>query len=113
MRWIKLYTNETLRGSIRFQLTMEEQGIWFNLLCMAGESRSPGIIQASPGVGYPVEFIAAQLRIPKKLLENTLTKLAKQERLTIDGKGIRVINWSDYQSVSIKEKKYRQTEEKL
>ncbi len=97
MRWIKLYTRESLRGSIRFELTMEEQGVWFNLLCMAGESRVQGIIQAAPGVSYPIEFIASQLRIKERLLVDTLKKFEKQGRVVISDEGIRIKNWEKYQ----------------
>jgi len=90
---------------------MEEQGIWFNLLCLAGESRMPGIIQASPDIAYPISFVAAQLRISKKLLEKTLVKFEEQERITNDVDGIHIVNWYKYQSDYNRQKKYRKPKE--
>ena len=97
-RWIKLWIAESLRGSIRFELTPAERGVWYDLLAMAGESRTPGTIQATEGVGYPKPWIAQALNIPVELLEQTLDKLASTDRIKMNTDSISIINFEYYQS---------------
>lgn len=97
-QWIKLWTAESLRGSIRFDLTPAERGVWYDLLAMAGESRTPGIIQATEGVAYPRPWLAQTLNIPLELLEDTLEKLQTTNRISINGDCIHIVNFDYYQA---------------
>lgn len=97
-QWIKLWTAESLRGSIRFDLTPAERGVWYDLLAMAGESRTPGIIQATEGVPYPWPWLAQTLNIPLELLEQTLDKLEKTKRIKLNGDCIHIVNFDYYQA---------------
>lgn len=99
-QWIKLWTAESLRGSIRFDLTPAERGVWYDLLAMAGESRTPGTIQATDGVPYPWPWLAQTLNIPLELLEQTLDKLSskKTKRIELNGDCIHITNFDYYQA---------------
>lgn len=103
-QWIKLWTAESLRGSIRFDLTPAERGVWYDLLAMAGESRTSGIIQATEGVAYPRPWLAQTLNISLELLNQTLDKLEKTERVKLNGDCIHIVNFDYYQA-------YRETQE--
>lgn len=89
---------EWLRGSIRFDLNPAERGVWADLLGMAGESRTPGVIQATEGVAYPINWIAQALNIPPELLEQALKKLEETGRVNMDGGCINIINFEYYQT---------------
>ena len=97
-RWIKLWIDESLRGSIRIELNSAERGVWIDLLLMAGESRRPGIIEATESVGYPRELIAGWLNIPLELLTSTLDKCVASGRVTINQNCIHITNWEKYQA---------------
>lgn len=45
-RCIKLWVNEWLDGTTRFQMSGAQRAFWIDLLAMAGRSRFPGIICA-------------------------------------------------------------------
>ena len=65
---------------------------------MAGESRTPGIIQATEGVAYPRPWLAQTLNIPLELLDQTLDKLGKTERVDLNGDCIHISNFEYYQA---------------
>jgi hypothetical protein len=44
--WVKLWTNEWLDGTTRYQMSDAQRAFWIDLLAMAGRSRFPGIICA-------------------------------------------------------------------
>jgi len=108
MKWIKLHTIPSLTGSIRFDLTPAERGVWYDLLLLAGLSRNPGHLQVSEDKPYPLKYIASQLRIPIPLLQTTLNKCKTEGRITEDEQGIHITNWKNYQSEYDRQKEYRQ-----
>ena len=65
---------------------------------MAGESREPGVIQATAGIPYPKPWIAQTLNIPVDLLDRTLAKLIQTERIEMNSDSIRILNFQYYQS---------------
>ena len=56
--WVKLWTNEWLDGTTRYQMSDAQRAFWIDLLAMAGRSRFPGIVCAGRDgkyfVGYPL-----------------------------------------------------------
>jgi len=105
MEWIKLHTRGCLRGSIRFDMNSAQRGVWYDLLLLAGESRTRGKIQASEGLAYPLPYIAGLLRVPEKLLSETLAICGSEGRIQMDETGITIVNWSEYQSDYQRKKK--------
>jgi len=103
MEWIKLHTRGCLRGSIRFDMNSAQRGVWYDLLLLAGESRTRGKIQASPNQGYPLAYIANILNIPERLLSATLAVCKKDGRIEVDSSGITITNWDKYQRQKSKE----------
>ncbi len=107
-RWVKVWVNESLTGTIRFDFTPAERGVWYDLLVLAGNCRLDGIIAAGPGRPYPYNWIAGTLNIPLELLEVTLTKCEESGRIREDSEGIHILNWGKYQSEYERQKPYRQ-----
>lgn len=107
-RWIKIWTRQCLQGSIRFDFSPAERGVWYDLLVLAGHCIQDGIISMSNGVAYPHSWIAVNLNIPRKLLETVLAKCQAAGRITEDETGIRITNWKEYQSEYERQRKYRQ-----
>lgn len=107
-RWIKMWTRECLSGTIRFDFTPAERSVWYDLIILAGDCRQEGIIAAGSGTPYPRGWIAGTLNIDVGLLEKVLDKCEKTGRITEDGQGIHIINWTRYQSEYDRQKPYRQ-----
>ncbi len=61
--WVKLWVNEWLDGTTRFQMSGAQRAFWIDLLALAGRSRYPGIVCAGMDgdryVGYPLKTFAA------------------------------------------------------
>lgn len=126
--WIKLWTNEWLTGTIRWQLSKDERSIWADLLCLAGTSRFPGIIasgyesdNASPLMGYPLHWLADQCGCDAEQMLPTIHKLQQQDRILITEKDspngqyrlflIQITSWEKYQSeyqIKRQRRKYRE-----
>lgn len=105
--WIKLHIDGMLNGSVRWQLDAAERATWVDLLCWAALGTEPGLISDNDKRAIPHEFIANRFRIPLELLENTLAKCQAEGRITEDGQGIRITNWSHYQSEYQRQRPYR------
>lgn len=107
-RWIKLWSSEWLKGSIRFDFTAEERGVWADLLALAGNCRQDGLISANETTPYPHSYIAGILNITVDLLEQVLDKCGKSGRINENEHGIEITNWGKYQSEYDRQKSYRQ-----
>jgi len=105
--WVKMWVNECLEGSIRFDFTAAERGVWYDLILMAGRCRIPGIISANEKSPYPHSYIAGILNVDIELLESTLAKCKASGRILESDKGIELVNWEHYQSEYQRQKKYR------
>lgn len=106
--WIKLHCYGFLHGSISFQLTDAEQGIWAKLLCLAGICGLEGLIADNDKRPYPHNFIAHELHTSEELLERTLAKCTEEGRISENEHGILITNWKAYQSEYDRQKPYRQ-----
>jgi hypothetical protein len=105
--WVKLHINGMLNGSVRYQLEPEERGTWVDLLCFAGLGLMPGTISDNDLRPYPHSFLANRFNIPLELLETTLKKCIDEGRITENGDGIHINNWSSYQSEYQRQQSYK------
>jgi len=116
--WIKIWVDEWLQGTTRFELSDKQRSIWIDLLAMAGRSRFPGIIAAGKyddGYrGYPVSFLAGTLVYDEKDFLEALELCEKYGKVQIeqamhDGVTDYVIyinSWKKYQSEYLRQKDY-------
>ena len=107
-RWIKLWVAESLRGTIRFDFTPEERGVWYDLLALAGDCRQEGLIAANENHPYPAKWVAGVLNISEGLLERTLKKCLDSGRIATGDNGVQIVNWGRYQSEYDRQKPYRE-----
>lgn len=118
-QWVKLWVNEWLDGTTRFEMTDAQRAFWIDLLAMAGRSRFPGRICAgiSPDgayIGYPINkfqsLMAEPIDVPQTL---DLFERTKKVALTVTTEQptrlvmIEILNWHKYQSEYQRQKKYR------
>lgn len=106
-RWIKLYPTESLQGSIRYQLTSAERGVWYDLMCFSSLCSNSGDISDRDGNPFPTSYIANRLNIQPSLLKNTLDKCKAEGRIKEDDHGLHIVNWARYQSEYDRQKAFR------
>ncbi len=112
-KWVKLWCDEMLTGTTRFQLGPVERSVWVDFLLLCGRSRIPGVIAAGETndrpTGYPRRTLAGMLNIPLKALNRSMDLFVEQERIELGEDDIIVIrNWDKYQSEYERQKPYRQ-----
>ena len=107
-RWFKMYPAECINGSIRYQLTPSQRGVWYDLLSFAALCSNTGDICDREGKAFPLSFIANRLNIGQVLLKGTIQLCIDDQRITEDEAGIHITNWTRYQSEYDRQKPYRQ-----
>lgn len=116
--WVKLWVNEWLDGTTRFEMTDSQRAFWIDLLALAGRSRFPGLICAGKVrdayIGYPINkfqaLMAEALDIDKTfaLFESTgKIKVTVTSESPVKLVMIELVNWERYQSEYQRQKKYR------
>ncbi|HKV25626.1 MAG TPA: hypothetical protein VJN93_13615 [Candidatus Acidoferrum sp.] len=121
--WVRLWTNEWLDGTTRFQMSDAQRAFWIDLLAMAGRSRYPGIICAGRDgeqwVGYPLSRFQALMTTPIDI-ETTLALFQQTGKIEMEvthGQPTKLykivlLNWGKYQSdlqaQAARSRKYRQ-----
>ena len=106
-KWVKIWVDESITGTVRFDLTPAERSIWYDLIILAGACRVPGQISSNETTPFPHDYIANLLQVPLDLLQTTLKKLADTGRVSENENGIHITNWLKYQSEYDRQKKYR------
>src|ERR1700678_2310330 len=118
-KWVKLWVNEWLDGTTRFEMSDAQRAFWTDLLAMAGRSRFPGIICAAQidgkFVGYPLNKFQALMSDPIDV-EATFALFEKNRKIEVEitqESGprlykISLLNWERYQSEYQRQKPYRQ-----
>jgi len=97
-KWIKLFIDECLTGTIREDLSSEERGVWYDFLLLAGRNRPPGAISANETTAISPTRLAALLNIKVTLLARAIDKFESSGRVTIEDNGIlHIVNWDKYQ----------------
>jgi hypothetical protein len=116
--WVKLWINDWLEGTTRYQMTDAQRAFWIDLLAMAGRSRFGGIVCSGKDgnqlIGYPLSKFQGLLAEPIDI-EETFALFQHTGKITIQtsGEGARklyvlfISNWERYQSEYDRTKKYR------
>jgi hypothetical protein len=116
--WVKLWTNEWLDGTTRYQMSDAQRAFWIDLLAMAGRSRVAGIICAGRDgerfVGYPINRFQSLMAEPIDI-EATFALFERTGKIKVEvtSEGppklykVELLNWAKYQSEYQRLKKYR------
>ena len=100
MKYLKLFGQEWLDGSIRVDLDSSGRGVWADLLAMAQISRRVGYIERSEGIPYTNEELAQRFKIPLDLLMAVIAICMNEGRLGRLKDGTYYItNWNTYQDI--------------
>jgi hypothetical protein len=109
-RWIKLFIDECLTGTIREDLTPEERSVWYDFLLLAGRNRPPGCISANENTPISSKRIAAILNITETLVRKCILNFEKSGRIRVrPNRVIYIVNWDHYQFTDYdRQKPFRQ-----
>ena len=117
-RWFKVFVDDWLEGTTRYQMSDAERAFWIDLLAMAGRSRFGGIVCSGKDgeqlIGYPLSKFQGLLAEPIDI-EATFALFERTGKITmqVTGEGARklyvlfITNWARYQSEYDRTKKYR------
>lgn len=106
-RWVKMYPQDCLFGSISYQLEPAERCVWYELIYYSALCAEPGVIADKDNRPYPLNHIAGRINVPLKLLEATLKKCIAEGRIEDNATGLHIVNWKAYQSEYERQKTYR------
>lgn len=95
LMWFPIWVEKWVFGSTRHELLPDERSVWLDLLCLA--SMNDGHIYANEGMPYPLPQLAGLLVIPLELLQRTIDKCLKYEKLEVrKDDTLYVTNWKQY-----------------
>ena len=98
LKFVKIWTDESLRGSIRKDMSPAQRSIWYELLLLAGKSRREGYLEYSQGIPYTEADIARTLEVEESLVTESINICVGEGRLEIvDGKTYHITHWDAYQ----------------
>ena len=107
MKWIKLWTEEVIKGTTFSELTASERGVWFSLLALAGIDGT-GRIEIRLGYGYSDSSLSEILNIEKSEMSSAIKKLIQVDKIFLGENGVIIIkNFSKYQDEYSRQKPYR------
>ena len=113
MKWVRLWTDEVIKGTTFTELNLAERGLWWSLLLLAGDSMTPGIVELRKGVKYPHETLAILVNCDRKTLRNGIKKLLSVGKIShLDDGRIKINKWDKYQTRYEKYYKNKDSEEK-
>ena len=113
--WIKLWVREIIHGTTLKELEPDERAVWFELLCVAGDSVISGKVCISEELGYTDEQLCTLLRVDISLLKRAVNKLEIVEKIKRNGNNIiEIAKFNKYQGSDeeLDEKRKRDAEYK-
>lgn len=117
--WIKVWVNEWLDGTTRYEMTGSQRAFWVDLLAMAGRSRLAGVICAGAEngaiFGYPLSRFEGVLSDPSVDVLPTLHMFQSQGKIKLSVTreleptlySVEILNWDKYQSEYMRQVKCR------
>lgn len=104
----KSWPYDNLFGTLRFELSSGNRGIWNDFLDFAKISRvKPGVIAAGTNTPYSHAWLSQFLNVPLELLDETIKVLIRTDRIKENSHGIEILNWGKYQTDYDRQKPYR------
>ena len=111
--WIRLFIDQTLKGSMISELNPEQRWMFIGLLLLAGDSSIPGQIFGRKDedgnlIGYANGWLAYTLGVEEAHVQPALDRMKEKTKISVDERGvISICNWTKYQSEYLRQKPYR------
>jgi len=113
--WFKIHAKQWLEGSISEE-SLELRGFWVTLLALVadGNYADEGQLKAGYDVGFTPKTLGLLMKISPQKVGVLLKILQQMGRVLIDSRGVvTVVNWQKYQSEYLRQKPYRNCNQKL
>lgn len=107
MPWFKVHTS-ILNSSFNYEFTLEEQACFIKLLALVADMGGTGYIADGEGRSIPRDFIANRIHVPVEVLDSTIEKGERTNRLKENSTGLEIIKWKEYQSEYNRQKPSRE-----
>jgi len=107
LRWLKLYGHETIHGTTTKELEPGERWCWIGYLSLASLSPAPGTICVAEGLPYTTDQLSRLLAVTPTLLKRATDKMVAADKISVDGAGIHILNWSHYQGDYVRKQNER------
>ncbi len=102
VKWIKLYTDMFDNRKIKFIRKLPEGNdillMWIMLLISAGKVNDEGYVYIIEDIPYTPESLADEFDLPINTIKLGLETMKKLNMIEDEEKGLRIINWCEYQS---------------
>ncbi len=107
VKWIRIWTQETVSGTTFQELDAAQRGIWFSLLVLAGRGPREGIVELRKDTGYTVEHLAQLLNVDPDLVLPAIRRLLDVKKVSLLPKNevfppktirLSIRNWKKYQT---------------
>lgn len=93
-KWVKLYCKKWLDGTMSYELTDAQVGIWSKLLALAGEYAE--YKETDGFIPLPLEAIRRRVKSDPRTFDRAIERLKITERIKIDDGGIFLLNFNHY-----------------
>ena len=107
-RWIKLWVQETLYGTLSKELTALEQSVWFKPFALGGDSPAAGKICVAKDIPYTDDQLSKLFNVDIETLIGAEEELLATERIHYSNDVICITNWEKYQGEYERLRKWRE-----
>jgi hypothetical protein len=98
LKFVKLWTDETLDSGIRKNLAPDERCMFYEFLILAGKSKREGYLEYSETRPMTIEDISLRLRTNEELVTRAISKCIEQQCLELRDETYYITNWNKYQT---------------
>lgn len=106
--WIKLWVEQTLRGTLKKEFKYDERWSWPAILLVCGDGPFSPYIAVTETMGYTDEQLADMIDMPLDVFLVCKKKMIKFEKIKVlNNNIIKIINWKKYQPEYDRQKEYR------
>lgn len=107
LRWFKLYAHQTIHGTTTKELDPAERWCWIGYLCLAASSPIPGTVCIANGLPYSTAQLCQLLAVSPAILKRATEKMIAVDKISVNGTGIHITNWSRYQGDYVRQQNRR------
>jgi len=99
LKWIRIWTEETVTGSTFKELDAEARAVWFSLLPLAGMNTPEGCVSAFQGtVPMNDAQLSEILRLDIEVIKRGIKRLLEVGKLEVLANGVlKIVKWTHYQ----------------
>lgn len=103
VKWIKLYTDMFDNRKIKYIRNLPQGNdillMWIMLLIYAGRTNDNGYVYLIEEIPYTNEDFAKEFDLPNNTVKLGLETLHRLKMIDSDSKGLKILNWNEYQNI--------------